>query len=96
MAPTEKCPECAQKVSPEANVCPSCGNVLVARAEPRSPLKTALFALIVVGLVLLGVGVIGRFAGLAMLGMAMAALGGFVWLKLVQRARAKAYLSDQP
>jgi hypothetical protein len=56
--------------------------------------RTLLIGLIVIGLVLLLLGIITQGAGIAMLGLFLAALGGFVWLKMVQRARAKAWRAE--
>jgi uncharacterized protein (DUF983 family) len=86
---TKLCPDCAEQVPEKANVCRHCGHDFVAAAAEPAPTPRWPIVVFVIGLLTVAVGLTVVNQPLTMFGLAIGALGGYIWRYKVRAARAR-------
>jgi uncharacterized protein (DUF983 family) len=83
---TPLCPNCGAKVEATATECKKCGHDLTAPAKRGLP--TWPVALLIVGAIMVVVGLVAYSQGVTLIGLVLAAVGGWTWRFRIRRDRA--------
>jgi hypothetical protein len=86
---TKLCPDCAEQVRADAETCRHCGHDFSAAAAAETAAAPWPAALVAVGVVMAIVGLLAYSQGLTMLGLFVAALGGFIWRYRTKKAEGR-------